>query len=186
MSRRPVLDRTLRTVGFEIIFPDGAAGSETWQGELTSDRHPAYLGVTAAYLLDHEPLPLDPKGVVLQLAGNSHVDSRLLDRLRDLRAHGFRVVLDDFSYRAELDPLLACADIVKLDVVRIGQRETLGELESVRDKHVLTLASGVDSEDVFEVFRDAGIDLFRACSTSARTSSPGPRCPSTTAPRSGR
>ena len=161
MSRRPVLDRTLRTVGFEIIFPDGAAGSETWQGELASDRHPAYLGVTAAYLLDHEPLPHEPEGVVLQLAGNSRVDSQLLDRLRDLRAHGFRVVLDDFSYRPELDPLLACADVVKLDVVRIGHRETLGELESLRDKHVMTLASGVDSEDVFEVFRDAGIDLFQ-------------------------
>jgi EAL and modified HD-GYP domain-containing signal transduction protein len=161
MSRRPVLDRTLRTVGFELIFPDGAAGAQTWQGELTSDHHPTYLNVTAAYLLDHEPLPFDPRRVVLLLAGNSQVDRRLLDRLRDLRAHGYRVVLDDFSYRPELDPLLACADVVKLDVVRIGQRETLGELESLRDKHVMTLAAGVDSEDVFEVFRDAGIDLFQ-------------------------
>ena len=161
MSRRPVLDRTLRTVGFEIIFPDGAAGSQAWQGELSSDRHPAYLTVTADYLLEHEALPFDPHGVVLQLAGNAHVDRRLLDRLRDLRGHGFRVVLDDFSYRAELDPLLACADMVKLDVVRIGHRETLEELEHLRDKHVMTLASGVDSEDVFEVFRDAGIDLFQ-------------------------
>jgi EAL and modified HD-GYP domain-containing signal transduction protein len=161
MSRRPVLDRTLRTVAFEIIFPDGAAGPQAWQGELSSDRHPVYLGVTAAYLFEHEPLPLDPVGVVLQLAGNTHVDSRLLDRLRNLRAHGFGIVLDDFSYRPELDPLLACADVVKLDVVRIGHRETLEELEKLRGKHVMTLASGVDSEDVFEVLRDAGIELFQ-------------------------
>jgi hypothetical protein len=67
MSRRPVLDRALRTVGFEIIFPDGARGIETWQGELASDHHPAYLKVTAAYLLEHDPLPFDPSGVVLEL-----------------------------------------------------------------------------------------------------------------------
>jgi EAL and modified HD-GYP domain-containing signal transduction protein len=160
MSRRPVLDRTLRTVGFEIIFPDGAAGIETWQGELTSDRHPVYLSVTAAYLLDHDPL-VDPTGVVLELAADARVDRRLLDRLSELRARGFRVILDDFRYRPELDPLLACADGVKLDVVRIGHRETLGEIESLRDKQVMTLAEGVDSEDVFEVFRDAGVELFQ-------------------------
>lgn len=41
VSRRPVLDRTLRTVGSELVFRDGAAGTETWQGELNSQRHPA-------------------------------------------------------------------------------------------------------------------------------------------------
>jgi len=100
--------------------------------------------------------------VVLELAGNARADRRLLERLSNLRAHGFRVILDDFSYRDELDPLLACVDGVKLDVVRLGHRETLGELEGLRNKHAMTFfAEGVDSEDVFEVFRDAGVDLFQ-------------------------
>jgi EAL and modified HD-GYP domain-containing signal transduction protein len=161
ISRRPVLDRTLRTVGFELVFHDGASGSERWQGELHHDRHPAYLSVTAQYLIEQEPLPLDPDGVVLELAGGADVDGRLLDRLARLRRDGFSVVLDDFSYDSELDPLLACADVVKLDVVRLGHHETLGELESLRGKGVKTLAEGIDSEDVFEVFRDAGVDLFQ-------------------------
>ena len=161
VSRRPVLDRTLRTVGFELIFPNGAAGTQTWRGELNHETHPAYLSVTAEYLLEREPLPLDPAGVVLQLARVPSIDGRLLDRLARLRREGFRIVLDDFSYSPELEPLLLRADIVKLDVVAIGQHETLGELELLRDKHVRTLAEGVDSEDVFEVFRDAGVDLFQ-------------------------
>jgi EAL and modified HD-GYP domain-containing signal transduction protein len=89
------------------------------------------------------------------------IEGRLLDRLAALRREGFRIVLDDFSYCPELDPLLARADMVKLDVVALGQHETLAELESLRDKHVRTFAEGIDSEDVFEVFRDAGVDLFQ-------------------------
>jgi EAL and modified HD-GYP domain-containing signal transduction protein len=161
ISRRPVLDRTLRTVGFEIVFRDGAAGSESWRGELNSSRHPAYLSVSAEYLIEQEPLPFDPKGVVLELAGHAQVDGRLLDRLAALRGKGFRIVLDDFSYAPELDGLLACADAVKLDVVRLGQHETLAELDSLRGRNIQTLAEGIDSEDVFEVFRDAGVQLFQ-------------------------
>ncbi len=161
VSRRPVLDRTLRTVGFELVFGDGAAGTETWQGELNSQRHPAYLSVTAEYLIGRERLPLDPAGVVLELARVPSVEGRLLDRLAVLRREGFEIVLDDFSYHADLDPLLARADVVKLDIVALGQHETLGELEALRGKNVRTLAEGIDSEDVFEVFRDAGVDLFQ-------------------------
>lgn len=161
VSRRPILDRTLRTVGFELVFHDGAAGTERWQGELNCERHPSYLSVTGEYLVAREPLPLDPAGVVLELAAVTSVEGRLLDRLACLRRAGFQIVLDDFSYAAELEPLLERADAVKLDVVALGQHETLAELERLRGKHVRTLAEGIDSEDVFEVFRDAGVDLFQ-------------------------
>ena len=161
VSRRPVLDRTLRTVGFELIFRDGAAGTATWRGELSSQRHPAYLSVAPQYLLEYEPLPLDPAGVVLELARPPEVDDRLLQRLAALRAQGFRVVLDDFSYDAEIEPLLRQVDLVKLDVVRLGQHEALAELERLRDRGVDVLAEGIDSEDVFEVYRDAGVSLFQ-------------------------
>jgi EAL and modified HD-GYP domain-containing signal transduction protein len=161
VSRRPVLDRTLRTVGFELVFSDGALGTQSWHGELNSQRHPAYLSVTSEYLLECEPLPLDPDGVVLELAPVPAVDRRLLDRLAHLRRLGFRIVLDDFSYDAALEPLLARADAVKLDIVRLGQHEALAELENLRGRDLQTLAEGIDSEDVFEVFRDAGVHLFQ-------------------------
>ena len=160
VSRRPVLDRTLRTVGFELVFHDGAAGTENWQGELNS-RHPSYLSVTPEYLLEREPLPLDPAGVVLELAAVGAVEARLLERLDGLRRAGFRIVLDDFRFDPELEPLLARADIVKLDVVGLGHHETLAELERLRGRDIRSLAEGIDSEDVFEVFRDAGVDLFQ-------------------------
>lgn len=161
VSRRPVLDRTLRTVGFELIFHDGAAGSQTWQGELNSDRHPAYLSVTPEYLVDCDPLPWDPRSVVLVLARAEEAGGPLLERLATLRGRGFRIVLGDFSHDAAREPLLAHADVVKLDVVRLGQHGALGELERLRGRDVQVLAEGIDSEDVFEVYRDAGVALFQ-------------------------
>ena len=161
VSRRPVLDRTLRTVGFELVFSDGAAGIERWRGELDSHRHPVYLRVTPQYLLKRDPLPLDPKGVVLELTHVASADGPLLHRLTMLRRLGFQIVLDDFSHDAALEPLLAHADVAKLDIVRLGYHETLAEIERLRDANVAVFAKGIDSEDVFEVLRDAGVALFQ-------------------------
>jgi len=161
VTRRPVLDRTLRTVGFELVFEGGAPGASLWQGELHSGRYPAYLSVTPELLLGPEPLALEPGNVVLELSSVGVIDERLLARLRELRAQGFALVLDDFSYGPEIEPLLALADTVKLHVLRLGQHETLDELERLRGHSVRKLVEGVDSEDAFEVFRDAGFDLFQ-------------------------
>lgn len=160
-ARRPVLDRTLRTVGFELVFEDGTAGPASWAGELESGRHPTYLGVSPAYLLERDPLPLDPAAVVLELRADVECDERLLARLGELRRRGFRIVLEDFSADVVREPLLACADIVKLDVLRLGHHEALDELALLRTAGMRTLAEGVDREDVFEVFRDAGAELFQ-------------------------
>ncbi len=160
-SRRPVLNRALGTVGFQLIFRDGVAGTEAWRGELDSPAHPAYLRVSSQYLLDHDPLELDPDRVVLELAREPDVTPRLLERLGELRRQGFRLVLDDYAGEAGQEALLERVDIVRLDVVRLGHHETLREIERLRGGSVRTLVAGIDSEDAFEVFRDAGADLFQ-------------------------
>jgi EAL and modified HD-GYP domain-containing signal transduction protein len=50
---------------------------------------------------------------------------------------------------------------VKLDAMRLGYHETLIELERMRRRGLRMLVEGVDTEDAFEVFRDAGFDLFQ-------------------------
>lgn len=161
VTRRPVLDRTLRTVGYELVFHERSTDLSTWPTELAGGRHPAYVDVQPELLLDDRPLQLDPAEVVLEVAAGGHVDDRLPGRLRELRAQGFRLVLRDAGGRPEPEPLLEHVDTVKLDALRLGHHETLIELERLRRQGLLMLVEGVDSEDAFEVFRDAGFDLFQ-------------------------
>ena len=160
VTRRPVLDRTLRTVGYELLFHERSAATPAWPVDLVASRHPAYVDLRPEQLLE-EPLPLDPAGVVLELAAGGPVDDRIIDRVRRLRAQGFRVVLRDAGGRPGPEPLLDHVDTVKLDVLRLGHHETLAELARMRAPGRRMIVEGVDSEDAFEVFRDAGFDLFQ-------------------------
>ncbi len=161
VTRRPVLDRTLRTVGYELVFDTPSASLPTWPADLVSGRHPAYVVVLPEHLLDDRPLGLDPAAVVLELPAGGHVDDRLITRLRELRAIGFRLVLADAGGRPGPEPLIEHVDTVKLDVLRLGHHEALAELERMQGLGLRMLVEGVDSEDAFEVFRDAGFDLFQ-------------------------
>jgi EAL and modified HD-GYP domain-containing signal transduction protein len=161
VTRRPVLDRTLRTVGYELVFRDPPGSPPVLPADLVATRHPAYVDVQPQDLLDDAPLPLDPSAVVLELAAGGFVDDRVLARLRQLRAQGFRLVLCDAGGRDEPEPLLDHVDDVKLDVLRLGHHETLAEFARMRGTGRRMIVEGVDSEDAFEVFRDAGFDLFQ-------------------------
>src|SRR3954453_18454923 len=65
--RRPVLDRTLRTVGYELIPQGATPAPHAWPAELLSSPHPLYVRVTPEQLCDDVPLPFDPEAVVLEL-----------------------------------------------------------------------------------------------------------------------
>jgi EAL and modified HD-GYP domain-containing signal transduction protein len=161
VTRRPILDRTLRTVGYELVFREPPGSPPVLPVDLVATRHPAYVDVQPQDLLDDSPLPLDPSAVVLELAAGGFVDDRVLARLRQLRAQGFRLVLCDAGGRPGPEPLLDHVDDVKLDVLRLGHHETLAELARMRGTGRRMIVEGVDSEDAFEVFRDAGFDLFQ-------------------------
>src|SRR3954452_14607771 len=67
VTRRPVLDRTLRTVGYELIFGRVEPAPREWPAESRASRHPLYVGVTPRPRLDDCPLPFGPGSVLLEL-----------------------------------------------------------------------------------------------------------------------
>jgi EAL and modified HD-GYP domain-containing signal transduction protein len=143
------------------VFREPPSSPPVLPADLVATRHPAYVDVQPQDLLDDGPLALDPSTVVLELAAGGVVDDRVLARLRQLRAQGFRLVLRDAGGRPGPEPLLDHVDDVKLDVLRLGHHETLAALERMRGTGRRMIVEGVDSEDAFEVFRDAGFDLFQ-------------------------
>lgn len=177
VTRRPVLDRTLRTVGYELVFHEPPGSPPVWPADLVASRHPAYVDVQPEDLVDDRLLALDPRAVVLELAAGRFVEDRVIPSLRRLRAQGFRVVLRDAGGRPGPEPLLEHVDDVKLDMLRLGHHETLAELERMRGAGRRMIVEGVDSEDAFEVFRDAGFDLFQGLFYERPTFAPGAAMP---------
>ena len=177
IARQPIVDRNLALHGYEILFR-GARGSgsdpERWTASLIVDGLAevglpalvgdalAYINVSRGFLLEVDPLPFDPAGVVLELTEDSHqTDDVLLRRLDALRAAGFRIALDDFAFDPSLAPLIEHADVVKLDVMADGLARTAEVVAALRPYGLELLAEKVETAEEFDFCRRLCFHTFQ-------------------------
>jgi EAL and modified HD-GYP domain-containing signal transduction protein len=76
---------------------------------------PVSINFTGTYLLSHAHLHCDPKNTIIEVVESTTTDDALLRRLRELKAQGFRIAVDDFIGTPPQVALLEVADFVKLD-----------------------------------------------------------------------
>jgi c-di-GMP phosphodiesterase len=179
VARQPICDRQRRAVGYELLFrahdPRAARVVDDEQAtahvlvtafadigvrQLVGDRFAA-VNVTRRFLLDVDPLPFGPNGVVVELLEDQRVDAALLERVRALRAAGYAFALDDYRWSAATAPLVGLADIVKLDIRALGLDGAQAELKRLRGFHGRLLAEKVETAQEFERCLELGFDLFQ-------------------------
>ncbi|MGD0455481.1 MAG: EAL domain-containing protein [Solirubrobacteraceae bacterium] len=181
VARQPILDRSARVVGYELLFrapladsagvldDRGATATVIVDGlldvgllDLVGD-HPAYLNVSRDFLLSVRPLPLPARHVVLELVEDQVVDDELLDVLEELVDQRFAIALDDFRVTPETEQLLKYARIIKLDVLEhTGQalRDLVARLSAQRPSLTL-IAEKVETREEFERCRELGFHAFQ-------------------------
>lgn len=178
-ARQAIVDARGRLVGYELLYrghrdeggliPDAehatcqvliGAFAEVGIGSAVGATT-AFLNVTERFLREVDPLPLVPEATVLELLEDAQPSPELLQRLRDLRAQGFRIALDDFRRSASTEPFLEIADIVKVDI-RMHDRQTAERLIAVlaAEGHTV-LAEKVETQAEREWSQGAGASLFQ-------------------------
>ncbi len=180
LARQPILDRTLRLRGYELLARDssgvfpleqpghvttcqvlvealGEFGLEKVVGAL-----PAYINVTKEFLTGEIPLPLPPDRVVLELLESIEPSEAVLQGVKRLKGEGFTLALDDYTGpRPGYDQLLRLVDIVKVDCLGMDN-ETLARLvSSLRPSGVRLLAEKVESPEMFRVCEKLGFEFFQ-------------------------
>jgi c-di-GMP-related signal transduction protein len=197
VARQPIHDAAGRLFGYELLFRDtasaGTAGSaddsattatilaafsEFGGGNLLGGR-PGFINLTRAFLVGELPLPFSPDEAVLEVLETVDADAAVVAGVRRLAAEGYRLALDDFTWRPGCEPLLEAADLVKIDVLALSWDEVLETLEACRPYGVTFLAEKVEDEAVLSRCADAGFELFqgfhlgRPETMSAETVMPG-------------
>jgi EAL and modified HD-GYP domain-containing signal transduction protein len=178
-ARQAIVDRRGRLAGYELLYR-GPRGAD---GEIPDAEHAtcsvlvgafaevgvnaavggatAFLNVTERFLREVDPLPLAPEATVLELLEDATPSPALLDRLRALRAQGFRVALDDFAPSATSTPLLDVADLVKIDLRAHSRAEATRLMTSLSARGLTVVAEKVEDQDEFEWSCAAGAKLFQ-------------------------
>jgi EAL and modified HD-GYP domain-containing signal transduction protein len=180
VARQPIFDRKLEVVGYELLFRgsnaidhaiiadhDEATSTVVVNAftELGLDRvvanRPAWLNVSRDFVVRGMAFALPAKRVVLELLEDQAVDDELIAQLDLLRRDGYTIALDDFSWSPDREPLLAHADIIKVELLGRAPEAVAEDVERLRTYGLQLLAEKVETQADHERCAALGFDLFQ-------------------------
>ena len=139
------IDRSLNVIGLKALV----AGKQ------------AFINVTRELLIGQTLRMLPASQVVIEVLESVEADEPVLAALKSLREAGFTIALDDFILNERTRPLVALADIIKLDLITTGSEGCRRIIEQTRRPNLKFLAEKVESDDVFIRMKQLGCTMFQ-------------------------
>jgi c-di-GMP phosphodiesterase len=179
VGRQAIFDRRLNVVGYELLYRDSEenrarfddvnkASASTMLNafvEIGLDNLvgsvPAYVNVSADFLLGEYPIPLPPERTVLEVLEDIPVTPELVEALKGLRAQGFKIALDDFVLTEETRPLLSVANIIKVSVLNTPEDEIAAQYAALKPSGAILLAEKISTHEELVFVRNLGFYYFQ-------------------------
>ncbi len=181
VGRQPIFDRTLKSIGYELLFRTSStatmagpldgdmatsrvltnAVSEFGLDSLVGDKL-AFFNMTEKFLSEPEMVSfLPPERVVLEVLEDVAVTESVVKGVQSLVKSGYTIALDDFIYSDAHKPLLAVAKLVKYDFTQTPA-EPLAEriaIDHAAGREVLV--ERIETAEEFEALLALGVDYFQ-------------------------
>lgn len=179
VGRQPIYGRRLELYAYELLYrgsdidyADFSEGDRATSQVLLNTftefglerivgGHLAFINLTRGFIVGEYPLPVPRTQVVLEVLEEVEPDEQVLAGLGDLRRRGFKIALDDFVYRPDREPMLALADIVKIDVLGLAEDDIRARYQQLKPLGLKLLAEKIETREQFELCRDMGFDYFQ-------------------------
>ncbi len=179
IARQPIFDSKQGVYAYEMLYrsgPENVARCTDFDyasakviseyclmlGRETSGRQPkAFINVTGETLHAGIAELLPPEQTVVEVLETVEPDSQTLDALRKLKRAGYLVSLDDFTYRAELEPLIDLADFVKIDFLASNRNERRALARMLRPRGISLVAEKVEDQIAFREALETGYAYFQ-------------------------
>ena len=179
VARQPVFDREGEAVAYELLFREGPENRFTGTDkdlasainieqstaafgldDLVGQRM-AFVNLSRRALVREYYKLLPRERTVVELLEDIQPDREVLEACRELKEQGYRLALDDFTDSPNALPLLAYADLVKVDFRRAPNACDPLLVERMRRHGVRMLAEKVETQDEHGSAMVAGYDLFQ-------------------------
>ena len=179
VARQPIFDRQEHVYAYELLFRSGLDNyfqdfdadqasskviTNTFLGigieKLTADKR-AFINFTRN-LLVKEYATLFPKELlVVEVLEDVEPSAEIVAACRKLKELGYLIALDDFIYAEKFEPLIALADIIKVDFTQTvgAERETL--VQQFSSRGIELLAEKVETREEYNQAMDLGYDYFQ-------------------------
>jgi len=176
VARQPILDKQSLVHGYDLLFRnapqailrrDADAAVETMLDnevlfglERLTNGLPAFITCNADAITEDLVLVLTSNLTVLGIPSSVEPTPRLIDACRALRARGFRISLDDFTWDERLIPLIERADYIRADFQRFGAAER-EKFNSLALNSISVVAQKVESQADYQQAVANGFTLFQ-------------------------
>jgi EAL and modified HD-GYP domain-containing signal transduction protein len=122
---------------------------------------PAFVNCTRESLIGDMVHVLPAGMTVLEILESLEPTPDLIAACRRLKALGFRLALDDFTWKPKFDPLVGLADYVKVDFLQTGPRERQSLLQRMQGVTVALVAEKIETQEEYKRACDEGFTLFQ-------------------------
>jgi EAL and modified HD-GYP domain-containing signal transduction protein len=122
---------------------------------------PAFINCTQESLIDERVRVLPSGMVVLELLESLEPTPELIAACRKLKASGFRLALDDFTWKPGFDPLVEIADYIKVDFLYTSASERKNLLQRLHSVTVALVAEKIESQEEYKLACGDGFTLFQ-------------------------
>lgn len=178
-AAQPIFDRNNNRVAVELLYrsDNGVTALELGDNLATTEliynlcsgisaqseqyNAPVFINVCADFLLSGSFLPLEADKVVIELVERITPDAAFVASVAALKLRGFRFALDDFEFTADWEPLIALADIIKVDILQHSIAEVKSQMHRLRGYKLTWLAERVETPEQLEQYKALGFSLFQ-------------------------
>jgi c-di-GMP-related signal transduction protein len=178
VARQPILNREQQVFGYELLFRDGienvfratdaeAAARSTLDSTLLMgfdvlcDGQRAFINCTRDLLLKDGITLLPCEQTVVEILEDVQADDLVMAACERLKVAGYTIALDDFVTNDRREPLIALADILKVDFERTTAAEQAALVKRYASAGRRMLAEKVETQEQFVAGQDVGFVYFQ-------------------------
>ena len=177
VARQPILDRTQKVFGYELLFRNGIEDYFNADPELAArstldssllfglntlcHNSRAFVNCTREILLKDLVTLLPSHQTVVEVLETVEPEERVVAACERLKAAGYLIALDDFAPNDPRIPLCGLADIIKVDVRATRLEERAGMLRRFGAPKCKMLAEKLETVQEFTQARNMGFTYFQ-------------------------
>ena len=177
VARQPILNLQGKVHGYELLFRAGPEESFRGDGNFATRTMldntvifgldkltvglPAFVNCTLESLIERFVDVLPPSLTVLEILETLEPIPELVAVCLKLKALGYQIALDDFSWHPKFTPMVKLADYIKVDIIQTNAAERQELIHRLRGTSAVLVAEKVETLEEYKQARKEGFTLFQ-------------------------
>ena len=180
VARQPVFTINKKIFGYELLFRSGLENAfPDIDGDIATSNvlsntffsfelkeilgnKPGLVNFTKQLVLQKTPLLFPQQHIIIEILEDIEPDAKIIDAMKEFKAKGFNIALDDFIYHKKFIPMMDLCSIIKFDLIATPLESLSDIIANIQKNYEITLlAEKVETYEEFELAKKMGFTLFQ-------------------------